>query len=170
MKKSIPKKNYIIYSAIVLGTVLLVFYLSLWYKTIADYNNDNSVIVDIMAEISKDALPNYLVDNPDVVIYISSSSDEDIRSFDKKFKKYITDEEISFSMIYVNMSSDENNGILDILKDKYLSEKSRGIKKIVSPNLLFFDEGKIKDIMYTSSHKININDVKQFLKRNEVVE
>ena len=169
-KRNIPKKNYIIYSAIVIGTIILVIYASSWYKTISDYNENQSVMTDVLAEIGKDSLSSFLIDNPDAILYVSSSSDSEVKSFEKKFKKYITDEDLSSRVVYINLALEENEDFLNTLKNNYLGQKYNNLEKIISPNLIFVIEGEITDIMYTrNSTKINLNDAKQFLNRNELL-
>lgn len=168
--KNIPKKNYLFLSLLIIGVVGLTFYSASWYKTIDKYYKNNSVISEVVAEIDSDTFSSFLLDNPDTVLYISSSADTEVKSFEKQFKKIIVDDDLTGSIFYFDVNKDTNKGGLDILLDKYTSTTiKKNISKIVTPNLVRFSNGKIIDIMYYKNYSITKKDVQKFLERNELI-
>ena len=167
-KKMIPKKNYIILAALTVFTVLLCFYLVSWYKTIDNYNKNNSVMTSVISEINIDSLSNILLENPDVIIYLSSSKDADVKSFEKQFKKIVVNNDLSDEIVYIDISKKENKNVTNVLIDNYLS-KGISLKKIVYPNILIFKEGKIYNILYLNKTNITKVDALKFFERNGVI-
>ena len=106
----------------------------------------------------------------DLVIYISSSTDKTIKSFEKKFKKFVSHNGINNYILYLDMEQEENVEIDSFLMNNYLSQSLNRIKSIKTPNLLYFKDGEIEDLLYIRESEISIKDVEQFLKRNGVIE
>lgn len=167
-KKSIPKKNYFIYIGLCIVTVLLCFYLASWYRIVRDYNKNNSVMTKVISEINTDSLSNVILENPNVLIYISSASDSDIKSFEKQLKKYLVNQELTDSFVYMDVSKKENENLSSLLVKNYLSIDVN-LKKIVSPNIIMFKDGKIYNILYLNKSDISKVDVQKFLERNGVI-
>lgn len=167
-RKDIPKKNYIIMGIIVVITICLTFYLALWYKTIRDYNQNNSVIVEIISQIEGESISSYLLDNPTTVIYLASSNDQEIKSFERKFRKYIADNDLSNEIVYFDTSGLDSEYINGLLVN-YAGSSLKKLKNIVVPNLIYFENGEIVDIMYVKEFAITKNDMVNFLERNNVV-
>lgn len=169
-KREIPKKNYIILFIIVIAVVGLCFYLTSWYKTIDEYYKTNSIISEVLPEIETETFSSFLLDNPDIVVYISSSSDSSVKTFEKQFKKVIADNSLNSNIIYFDTDKENNKNGLDVLVNNYMSKTLKKVKNIVSPNLIRFKDGEIVDILYVKSSAITKNDAIKFLERNEVIE
>lgn len=167
-KREVPKKNYIIMGVIAVATICLTFYLALWYKTIRDYNLNNSVIVEILSQIEEESISSYLLDNPTTVIYLASSNDQEIKSFERKFKKYIADNNLSNEIVYFDTNGLDNEDINSLLIN-YAGSSFKKLKNIVVPNLIYFENGEIVDILYVKQNAITKNDMVSFLERNNVV-
>lgn len=167
-KREIPKKNYIIMVIVVAVTVCLTFYLALWYKTIKEYYQNNSVIAEVLSEIEEESLSSYLLDNPTTLIYVASSNDQEIKSFEKKFKKYITDNNLNNEIVYFDINGLDNNHINNVLVN-YTSSSLEKLKNIVVPNLIYFENGEIVDILYIKKTNIKKIDIVSFLERNNVI-
>lgn len=168
-KRHVPIKNYIILVFIVLAVLALTFYLAAWYKTIKEYYQNNSVIAGVISKIEVESLPSYLLDNPTTIIYIASSNDQEVKDFEKKFKKYIIDENLNYEIIYLDVNGLTSDYIDESLL-KYSSSSLKKMKKIITPNLIYFENGEISDILYVKENTIKKSDVVKFLERNNVVE
>lgn len=167
-RREIPKKNYLIMGFIVVITICLTFYLALWYKTIKDYKQNNSVIVEILSQIEEESISSYLLDNPTTVMYLASSNNQEIKSFERKFKKYIVDNDLRNEIVYfdtIGLESEYINGLLV----NYAGPSLKKLKNIVVPNLIFFENGVIVDILYVKEFNITKNDMINFLQRNNVI-
>ena len=166
-KKSIPLKNYIIVVVIVLLVVLGSLYACSWYKTIKEYNLNKSVITDTVNKIELETLESYIVDNSNFIMYLSDSSDESIKSFEKKFKRYIKNNSLNSEILYLDIKDYDNELVVETLLN-YKSETLKNLKNIPFPNLLIFENGKIEDILYLRKSSINRKDVVDFIEKGNL--
>ena len=167
--KTIPKKNYILLGLLAVVTVLAVIYMSKWYRASENYYLENSVMKELVGEVKELEFENYILENPDIVIYISKVQTKITKKFEKKLKKYILDENLKSHFIYVN-GKDSTESFLLNFKEKYFINGMKELE-ITYPNLLILENGKVKDILYrTALEERNVKDVKPFLQRNEVLE
>ena len=166
-KKSIPLKNYIIVVVIVLLVVLGSLYACSWYKTIKEYNLNKSVITDTVNKIELETLESYIVDNSNFIMYLSDSSDESIKSFEKKFKRYIKNNSLNSEILYLDIKDYDNELVVETLLN-YKSKNLKNLKNIPFPNLLIFENGKIEDILYLRKSSINRKDVVDFIEKGNL--
>jgi len=169
-KREISKKNYLILLVVIAAVVGLCFYLTSWYKTIEEYYKTNSVISEVLPEIETETFSSFLLDNPDIVVYISSSSDSDVKTFERQFKKMIVEYSLNSNIIYFDIDKEANNNGLEILVNNYMSKSLKKVTNISVPNLIRFKNGEIVDILYIKEATITKNDAIKFLERNEVLE
>lgn len=167
-KRSVPLKNYIILFVIGVIVVVLTFYSAEWYKTIKEYYQNNSVIAEILPKIESETISSYLLDNREVVLYISRSNDQEIKSFEKSFKKYISENDLNNSIVYFDAIDLEDEYINDLFL-KYIGSTFKKMKKIVVPNLIYFENGEIVDMLYVKDNDITMSNVRKFMKRNSVI-
>ncbi len=165
--KVLEKKNYIFMALITVAVVVLTFYISSWYKIIKKNRENTSVVEEVVTKIDASSLSSYLLDNPNALIYIASSNDPDIKDFESSLKKYIVNEELTSTMIYLDtkdMTQDDINKIFL----PYVSSTIK-LKNIVTANILYFEDREIVDAIYTKNSVAKINDVKTFLEGNSIV-
>lgn len=170
IKREIPKRNYLILFVIMTLVICLTLYMVEWHKTIKEYYQNNSIIAEVLPKIESETISSYLLDNSEVVIYISSSKDQEIKSFEQKFKKYITgnDLDLNDNIVYFD-TIDLEQEYINNLFIKYTGTTFKKMKKIVVPNLIYFSNGEIVDILYVKENEITISNVKSFMKRNGVI-
>lgn len=169
-KRKIASKNYLILSLIFVSTILFTFYLKNWYITITEYNKNNTVVLDVVKEIEINTLPSFLLDNPEIVVYTSSSTDQTIKAFEKEFKKLIISENLGESIVFLNLNNELNKDALETIKKNYFPTNLKNLKTIYTPNLIYFNGGKVEDVLYIKNTNISKNDVNKFLKRIEMIE
>ena len=165
--KVLEKKNYNFMALITVAVVVLTFYISSWYKIIKKNRENTSVVEEVVTKIDASSLSSYLLDNPNALIYIASSNDPDIKDFESSLKKYIVNEELTSTMIYLDtkdMTQDDINKIFL----PYVSSTIK-LKNIVTANILYFEDREIVDAIYTKNSVAKINDVKTFLEGNSIV-
>lgn len=169
-ERIIPKKNYFI--VVLLFVVLIGFtlYCSTWYKEITEYYNNNSVITEVASEINLESLSSFLQDNPETIIYVSASNDLNVKPFEKKFKKYIVENNMNDSIVYLDLAKEENNKAIDTIMNNYLPSKLKNMSDIHIPNIIYFKDGMIEDILYRKKTSIDKTDVVNFFSRNELIE
>ena len=88
-ERNIPLKNYLILLLLMIVTIFIVFYLSSWYNTSKEYYQNNSILSEYLPELKTEEIDSFLIDNPEVVIYYASAKDENIKAFERDFKKLI---------------------------------------------------------------------------------
>lgn len=170
MKREIPKKNYIIVSVIALIVAILVLYLAKLYTNI-NINKNNSIMSNYLFNVTTKELDNYLLENPNIIVYWSDSEDVSNNNFEKKLKKYIIRNDLQKNFVFVNtngITSEES----DAIADKYLTNelKSKNINLEIVPNLLIIEEGKIIDVLYTYEQDMSMEYLKEEFKGHGVIE
>ena len=132
----IPKKNYFILGVVLLLTVLAVYYF---------YNE----------------LEDYLIENPDTIIYTSILEDKDIRSFENRFKNYIRNDKLDHDVLYMDITSEikSNNKKTDMMK-KYSVEYANILD---IPNVMVFENGKLKMIYNIQDNDYDVKKTVEFI-------
>lgn len=164
--REIPKKNYVFLVILCIVTFLVITYLVNWYKTSKEFYVEKSIMSDFLAEAKDVELANYILENPEVVIYISYNDGKINGKFEKKLKEYILKEDIKSYFIYfdcTNLSSD----FLMNFQNEYFEDSLKKVK-LSYPNLLIVNNGKIIDILYKDENRLDMKDVKSFLEKNGV--
>ena len=169
-KRIVPTRNYIILGILIIATVVLTFYFVSWYEASKEYRQNNSVIADILPKITIEDIDNYLLDNPNTVIYMASSTDENIKDFEKQFKKLLVQEEISDSIVYIDTNSIVDNNYQPLVKRLSDTLTKKNVSLDNKTNLLIVRDGEIIDILYKDNTAINESDVEHFLDVYEVLE
>lgn len=171
-KRVIPKKNYYILALLLVGTLLLLYFCVNWYKTYEESKMKEPVIASVISEVKEEELSNYLMDNPNIVIYFTSSKDLKMKEFEEDFVDYISEKELRNQIVYVDTSKIENKKFYDEFTDQYFHSelKNKGVKLDYLPNVVIVRDGKIKDVLITYDSAMTLEDVVRFLEKNEVVE
>ncbi len=88
----------------------------------------------MITEINYDDISNHVVEVPNIVIYVSNSSNQDSINFEKLFIKVIKKYNLENEIIYVNIN---NTNIIDPFYQD-------------APQLLFYKDSSISDIIVCS--------------------
>ncbi|MDD3392871.1 MAG: hypothetical protein PHE54_04955 [Bacilli bacterium] len=165
-RKVIPIKNYLMVVLLFCLLIGLIYYLIVWYRVTDDYTK--SLNNPFLATINVNELENYIIDNPDIIIYLADSYDNDIDFFEESFKNYIISNDLKKEFIYIDSRKIDDYSALD----EYLSDdlKTKKIGIVNKNNILIVKDGKIVDILYKNSQTINISDVEIFLENNGVLD
>lgn len=166
-KREIPVKNYSILLCVLLGTILLCAYISSWYKMSEEAKIPKGIMIGSLPEVKIDELDNYLQENSNIILYISSSTDENIKRFEKKVHDYIIEENLTRSFAYIDAKDLTEEEIKEKLEDRMGTNK-KGLE--VQPNFYALKEGKIVDCLYHASKPINSKDAINFIKKQEITE
>lgn len=165
VKKTIPIKNYIILGIIIIFTLLLCSYFSSWYKTNEEANLKKGIMSENLMQIKIEELDNYMQENPNKIIYLSSSNDEEIKSYENKLYNYIIDNNLSNLFIYIDTSEIEIEKLVSILEKNSVIKGN--IDYSISPNIYIVKEGKITEVLYYQKEKINSKDAIKYISKNE---
>ncbi len=157
----IPRRNYIIYGLIVIFTVVLTLLFRNWYNINQDLKKKNTIMSEFLVSVNEEEFANYIMENNNVLIYLASSKDENLESFELELKKMLIEHNLQEQIIFVDLDQVENEFFTN-LKDNYFSENLKNIKLSNFPNILIMENGKINAILYNKQTNINIDDVNQF--------
>lgn len=166
--REISKKNYILLAVLTVLTIFIVFYMANWYTASKNYQLEDSIMKNFLGEIKESEFENYILENPEIVIYISLGNDEKTKKFDKKLKDYILKEDIKSQFIYLDGNHLSTN-FLNNFQKKYFEGSLRNIY-LGYPNMFILENGKVIDVLYKLNSDPNIKDVKPFLEKNGVAE
>ena len=161
MEKKIPKKNYIIVALISIFTILLTLFLMNKYNS-----NKTSENITFVSEIKENELNNYVTERQEVIIYMSSSTNENIKELENDLEKYTKKKNLKDGYVYLDLSKVDSNFYNEFYIN-YLNESYTGKFKIEEPSLIIIRNGKVESYL----NKINnINQIKLFFEKNGVLE
>ena len=167
--REIPKKNYIIFAFVIVVSIGIILYCMRWY-TMSQSVDKSNVMDGVVSELKSDELSSYLLDNPNVIVYLAPSDSDENKSLEDELQNLIVSKNLTNEFIYLDSSLITDNRIYEDYGERYLSEtlKNQSIDLSVTPNLWYFRDGKITDVMNTVSRKSSIQDVEYFLEKNGV--
>jgi hypothetical protein len=165
--RQVKLKNYIFLAIIFILTISAVLIVKNFYENKKDIQTNDRL--NNLYEIKEDDLKNYVVENNEIVIYTSKSSDSSIEEFEVSFEEYITSKELSKEIIYLNLDQ-VSSKFYDDLKNNFFNDslKNKNIPKNQA-NIYILENGKIKAMLYEDSTDISLSDVDKFLKDNMVI-
>ena len=160
-KKNNLVRNYIILAIFILIGVGLTLYFCKVYKVYDDYQKATPVIQGVLSEITSEELNHYVVDNPQMVIYMCTASNENCRYFEKDFKKYIAKESVQDNIIYLNLSETDLDQFITDFNNTY-KYKHKLTKDL--PALVAFTDGNVDAILQEKKNKkLSVSKAKHFL-------
>ena len=168
MEKKIPFKNYIILGLVVGVTVLAVFYIRNWYIMTKIYNN-TSPMLDVVSEINADEISNYVMENQNFIIYVSSSTNDNVKGFEKNFSKYIVDKGISNNILYINMDTNESSALSHQLISYAITENVKKHININCVSMYIFENGRITNVI-SEVDKIKMSQIDKLFKEYGMID
>ena len=167
-EKNIPLKNYIILAAILIVTIILVIYFYMWYGNYENTKLTSPIMDEYLQVINYNELNDYLVENKNSVIYVSVLDSKEIRNFEIKFKKFIKDNSLNNSILYLNLTEElKDNKITKEIKSKY-NLNNTDITKV--PSIIIFKDGNIASIYNIKEENYNINKLSTYLEEEGVID
>ena len=164
--REIPIKNYIILGVVLFITMLILYYFYCWVDVYKESKINIPIMDKYMSVINYNELDNYIVENPDTIIYVSVLEDEKIRGFEKEFKNKYKNKEIENELLYMNITDDiKNKNIKDEMVLKYFVNS---LNMTDVPCILVFSDGKISSIYSVSDNDYDINRFIMYLNNIEL--
>ena len=160
MKRTIPKKNYVLLLLICVSSLVLVFVLMNLYKNNQPKKAKN---MSFLSEIKQNEIKNYITENREVIIYASSSTNTENVNLEKEIKKYLSEKNIINNFVYLDLS-EVDDSFYEEFHLNYIKESSHeeiDLKK--EPSLLIIDNGKM--LSYINGIT-NISEFKHFCEEN----
>ena len=148
--RKIPVKNYVILGVVIFITLLILYYFYMWVDVYKESKINIPIMDKYMRVINYNEFSDYLIENPDTIVYVSILEDEKIREFEKKFKDKYRDNEIENEILYMNITDDiKNKNIKDEMVLKYFVNS---LNMTDVPCILVFSDGMLKSIYSVSDN------------------
>ena len=164
--RKIPKKNYFITFIIVVLTVIITFVLMNMYSKDKKYKISTNDNLTNLSEIKENELSNYLTENQEIILYMSSSNNIEYQEFEKGLNDLVKENNLSKKITYLNTYNVSENFYSEF-NLKYLDNQNILFDK-KSPYIFVIKDGKV--INYLLSENIDIKSVNDFFNDNEVIE
>lgn len=164
----IPRRNYIIYGLIVVFTIVLTLLLRNWYNINQDLKKKSTIMSEFLASVNEEEFSNYIVENNNVIIYLASSKDDTLETFENEFKTLLIKYNIKEQVIFIDLNQIDTN-FFNNLKTNYFADSLNNIELEKFPNILIMENGKINAVLYNKSTNINIDDVNDFFYNRGVI-
>lgn len=158
--KKIEMKNYVVYAVLVVLTMLITFYLGKWYRTTVSYRVKESTLVSVLSEVKYNELENFLIANPNTLIYISNGTES--KEYEEILKKIIIEYELRNDIIILKFDQESE---FKQFKKVYLKEETN----LERTNLVVFENGTAVSVFNNGSIKLNEENTLDFLKKHEVI-
>ena len=150
----IPTKNYIILGVVILVTLFILYYFYMWVDVYKESKINIPIMDKYMTVINYNELDNYVVENPNTIVYVSVLEDDRIREFEKQFKNKYRNNEIENDVLYMNITDDiRNTNIKEDMDDRYVLN-DLSITDV--PCVLVFNDGLLKSIYSVSDNNYDI--------------
>lgn len=133
-------KNYILLAVLLVVTVFLTFFLSSLYKS---RNNVVSDFYEYCNKINSNEFDEFIMENPDSIIYIGDKNDLDFKEQESALKDEIEKKGLKNKIVYLEKST-LSKKFLSSLKSKY----GKSIDKKKTPVLLVVVDKKINKVVY----------------------
>ena len=164
--RKIPVKNYVILGVVIFITLLILYYFYMWVDVYKESKINIPIMDKYMRVINYNEFSDYLIENPDTIVYVSILEDEKIREFEKKFKDKYRDNEIENEILYMNITDDiKNKNIKDEMVLKYFVNS---LNMTDVPCILVFSDGKISSIYSVSDNDYDIDRFTIYLNNIEL--
>ena len=151
----IPVKNYFILGVILLVSFLVIYYFYMWLDTYNETKLNSPILDKYLEVINYNELDDYLIENPNAIIYVSVLEDSNIREFEKKFKTILRKNELDKEILYMDITNDVNN-----IDNEYVIN---GISITDVPVIMVVDNGKLKSIYSIRNNDYDVDRLKLFI-------
>ena len=137
----------------------------MWVDVYKESKINIPIMDKYMNVINYNELDNYIVENPNTIVYVSELEDENIREFEKKFKIKYKNNQINNELLYMNITEDiKDNSLKNEMISKY-SVNSLNITNV--PLIMVFEDGILNSIYSISDNDYDIDKLVVYI--NNVV-
>ncbi len=163
--RKVPLKNYAIAFLVLLGIVIVTFYIKKVYELSVENKLSQSVLSRLVGEVKYDEVENVLLEKTsDYFIYISYTSNKDTYNLENELKDIISKYEIEANFYYLNVTNDlEETNFIANLNTK-LGSNIGSINSL--PVILYYQNNTLKDYISSYNDLFNISDFEALLINN----
>lgn len=159
--RNVPLKNYIILGVVLIVTMFLLYYFCMWVDVYNENKINRPILDRYMEVINYNELDNYIVENPNTIIYVSVLEDERIRKFEIELKNSFKEGKIEKDVLYLDLTNEmKDKTMISNIKNKY-SLNSLDITSV--PCILVIEEGKLKGIYSVKDNGYDVNKLEVFI-------
>ena len=156
-KKKIPTKNYVIFSVVVIVTIILTFYVGIWIKTYKENKLSVSPLSGVVEEVNINELKETFTEMNDIVLYVGYTNNKKVYDMEESILKYIKDKDIVNKFVYVNVTDYmKDDEYIDILKSTFTEIKDE-IES--APLLIYMQNGKAIKVVNSKEGRLYTSDV-----------
>ena len=161
--REVPFKNYLILTFVCLLTLGIIVFSSIMYTREEKKKLETPVISGVLAEIKKEDINNYVVENESFFLYIGTASDYNSREVETDLIKYFGRRDIKNDTIYLNLTGDNDvKKFYEDFNSKYVVNDYSKLKAY--PAFIIFKDGKVLDLVQRGDNqKLNIGDIDRVL-------
>jgi hypothetical protein len=158
-------KNIITLIIISITTLIGCGYALKWHAVYKQNMLNSTIITDYIHELKAEEFTNYINDNPFAVVYFCVTGNDNCRSFENSFKKYILKNNLQETIVYVNVSNLNNGKLGEQLDNTYNSKILREQNKYLDevPTVAVYNHMIISD--FVSEENLTIEDVDNLLSK-----
>lgn len=160
----VPKKNYIIFSLVILFTFFLLYYFYMWFDAYNDNKINRPILDKYMDVINYNELSDYIVENPNSAIYVSVLENTEIRNFEIKFKNSLKSGEINCDLLYLDLTEEMKN--VSIKREIVSNYAINSLNITNVPCILIIEDGDVKSIYGIKNNNYDLEKLKSFLLNN----
>ena len=145
-------KKIILYVLLCVVTLGILFGAIRLNKNRIDNILSESYIIDYLTEIKYEEIDSYILEQPNAIIYVSNSKEEDSRNFERKFSKLIKKYNLENQIVYININ---NTNLADINFQN-------------APVLIFYDNKEVFDMIDCTTLK-NEKSISKALEERKII-
>ena len=157
-KKNIPRRNYLYLLLIFLITVGVVYYLYLWFVTYKEVKFSSN-LTKYFQVINYNELEEYIIENEDVYIYVSSLTDDEIH-YEKQLEKKLRLYALKNKVLYLDITNNIDNNKYSI----------NNVNFFATPMILYFSNGELISSYNIKNSNFNADKTIKYLESIGVVE
>lgn len=162
-ERNVSLKNYIILAVILILSVILVIYFYIWYNEFELSKNHTPIMNEYFNVINYNELEEYLIENKNVILYVSVLDDKTTRSFENKLKNVLDDYSFNNDILYMDLTGIKHNN------DLYKSIINR-YNLVDLPYLIIFNNGNVVDTYNVVDNNYDVELLVSYLRIKGVLD
>lgn len=155
--KKIPLSNYIKALSLILFTIILIILMVNYYNSKKEYEDSMNITMSFLKTVDSSNIEEYLIENHDVIMYISNSEAANLKEYEETLKKLIIKKELEKNIIYFDTKDLSDEYMKEFLQN-YAVDNLKNVN-IIEPNLFVFENGKIDTILYKDVQVLRATDI-----------
>ncbi len=160
--RNIPTRNYFILAIVAILTFVLLYVLVSYFEKRKEYENSTHVRMNFLSELKESELSNYLLDNPDTIIYISDSTDSNYASFENELKTLILNENLAKNIVYMDVYKLSSSFFQNWKQGMFASTVT--LHQFIYPNVFVVRDRQVVSVLYTTDQERKPRDVIEYIK------